>query len=130
MLAGPAGMQVSVTVTPVRLSPAPMAVPRYCPQRCLWRHGKRLISSATCASTRLGAALRSWPPPTRSTRFTILRRAGYRGCNSRPGHPSDQWGFAVGAGLRLNFPMIAQGDYFPSQVNYTQGASRYPVTAQ
>ena len=28
------------------------------------------------------------------------------------GHPSDQWGWAVGAGLRLNFPMIAQGDYF------------------
>jgi hypothetical protein len=31
----------------------------------------------------------------------------------------------VGAGLRLNFPMIAQGDYFQSQVNYTQGGLRY-----
>jgi Porin subfamily len=41
------------------------------------------------------------------------------------GRPSDQWGYAVGAGLRLNFPMIAQGDYFQSQVNYTQGALRY-----
>jgi hypothetical protein len=41
------------------------------------------------------------------------------------GHPSDQWGFAVGAGLKLNFPSIAQGDYFQSQVNYTQGALRY-----
>ncbi len=41
------------------------------------------------------------------------------------GHPSDQWGFAVGAGLKLNFPMIAQGDYFSSQVNYTEGAVRY-----
>ena len=41
------------------------------------------------------------------------------------GHPSAQWGYAVGAGLRLNFPMIAQGDYFQSQVNYTQGALRY-----
>ena len=41
------------------------------------------------------------------------------------GHPGDQWGYAVGAGLRLNFPMIAQGDYFQSQVNYTQGALRY-----
>ena len=39
--------------------------------------------------------------------------------------PSNQWGWAVGAGLRLNFPMIAQGDYFQSQVNYTQGALRY-----
>ena len=47
--------------------------------------------------------------------------------NATPGagHPSDQWGYAVGAGLRLNFPMIAQGDYFQSQVNYTQGALRY-----
>jgi hypothetical protein len=27
--------------------------------------------------------------------------------------------------LRLNFPNIAQGDYFQSQVTYTQGATRY-----
>ena len=25
----------------------------------------------------------------------------------------------------LNFPSIAQGDYFQAQVNYTQGALRY-----
>ena len=41
------------------------------------------------------------------------------------GHPGDKWGFVVGAGLRLNFPMIAQGDYFQGEVNYTQGALRY-----
>jgi hypothetical protein len=41
------------------------------------------------------------------------------------GHPGNQSGWAVGAGLRLNFPMFAQGDYFQSQVNYTQGAMRY-----
>jgi len=41
------------------------------------------------------------------------------------GGPADTWGWAVGAGLRLNFPMIAQGDYFQSQVNYTEGAVRY-----
>jgi hypothetical protein len=41
------------------------------------------------------------------------------------GHPGDAWGFVVGAGLRLNFPMIAQGDYFQSEVNYTHGALRY-----
>jgi len=46
---------------------------------------------------------------------------------SAPGiaHPSDEWGFALGAGLRLNFPMIAQGDYFQTQFNYSQGALRY-----
>jgi porin-like protein len=41
------------------------------------------------------------------------------------GHPSDAWGWLVGAGLKWNFPMIGAGDYFYSQVNYTQGALRY-----
>ncbi|MGA7786974.1 MAG: porin [Xanthobacteraceae bacterium] len=41
------------------------------------------------------------------------------------GHPGDTAGWVVGAGLRLNFPMIAQGDYFQSEVNYTRGALRY-----
>ena len=34
-------------------------------------------------------------------------------------------GWAVGAGIKLNAPMIGQGDYFQMQVNYTQGALRY-----
>jgi porin-like protein len=38
------------------------------------------------------------------------------------GHPDDDVGFAVGAGLRLNAPMISQGDYLQAQINYTQGA--------
>ena len=41
------------------------------------------------------------------------------------GHPSDAYGYALGAGIKLNAPMIGQGDYFQSQVNYTQGAMRY-----
>jgi Porin subfamily len=44
---------------------------------------------------------------------------------SETGHPGDQWGWVVGAGLRWNFPFIAQGDYFQSQVNYTHGGLRY-----
>jgi len=53
--------------------------------------------------------------------------AATTGSDATPGagHPSNEWGYAVGAGLRLNFPMITQGDYFQSQVNYTQGALRY-----
>ena len=39
------------------------------------------------------------------------------------GHPNDKIGFAVGAGIKINFPMIGPGDYFQAQVNYTQGAS-------
>lgn len=41
------------------------------------------------------------------------------------GHPGDQWGWAAGAGLKLNLPMITQGDYFQAQVNVTEGALRY-----
>ena len=41
------------------------------------------------------------------------------------GHPDDKWGWAVSGGLKLNAPMIGQGDYFQTQVNYTQGALRY-----
>jgi len=41
------------------------------------------------------------------------------------GHPSDTWGWAAGAGLKLNAPMITQGDFFQGEVNYTRGAIRY-----
>src|SRR5271155_1100944 len=51
--------------------------------------------------------------------------APYYGTAPETGGPSDVWGWAAGAGLRLNFPMIAKGDYFQSQFNYTQGALKY-----
>jgi hypothetical protein len=41
------------------------------------------------------------------------------------GHPDDKAGFALGAGLKLNAPMIGQGDYLQTQVNYSEGALRY-----
>jgi hypothetical protein len=44
---------------------------------------------------------------------------------SATGHPSDRWGWAVGVGLRWNFPFIAQGDYFQMQAAYTRGAMGY-----
>jgi Porin subfamily len=40
-------------------------------------------------------------------------------------NPSNAWGWAVGAGLRLNFPMIGEGDYFQAQANVSEGALRY-----
>ena len=46
------------------------------------------------------------------------------------GHPDDKVGFAVGAGVKINFPMIGPGDYFQGQVNYTEGASRYAALTQ
>jgi len=39
--------------------------------------------------------------------------------------PSEKWGYAVGAGIKLNAPMIGAGDYFQAQINYAEGASRY-----
>jgi hypothetical protein len=45
--------------------------------------------------------------------------------NVGSGHPSDKWGYAIGAGIRLNAPMIGPGDYFQAQVNYSEGALRY-----
>jgi hypothetical protein len=55
---------------------------------------------------------------------TVLGGAPSQGFGNT-GHPGDSWGWAAGAGLRLNFPMIGEGDYFQSQVNYTVGALRY-----
>ncbi len=47
--------------------------------------------------------------------------------NGTPGSggPGDKAGFAVGAGLKLNAPMIGQGDFLQAQVNYTEGALKY-----
>ena len=42
--------------------------------------------------------------------------------NTTFGHPSDAVGWAIGGGLKLNTPMIGKGDYFQTQVNYTEGA--------
>ena len=41
------------------------------------------------------------------------------------GSPSDQIGWAVGAGIKLNAPMIGAGDYLQAQVNYAEGARKY-----
>jgi hypothetical protein len=41
------------------------------------------------------------------------------------GHPSDKYGFALGAGIKLNAPMIGAGDFFQVQVAYAEGAMRY-----
>jgi Porin subfamily len=46
------------------------------------------------------------------------------------GHPSDQWGFAVGAGLHINLPMFGPADYVEAEGNYSQGASKYDSNSQ
>jgi hypothetical protein len=46
------------------------------------------------------------------------------------GHPSDQWGWAAGAGLHINLPMLGAADYIEGEVNYSQGASKYDSHTQ
>ena len=45
--------------------------------------------------------------------------------NSLTGHAADRLGWVIGGGIKLNSPMIGQGDYLQAQVNYTEGALRY-----
>jgi hypothetical protein len=45
--------------------------------------------------------------------------------NEDNGHPNNALGFALGAGIKINAPMIGPGDYFQIEGDYTQGASRY-----
>ncbi|MDP2411799.1 MAG: porin [Pseudolabrys sp.] len=40
-------------------------------------------------------------------------------------NPGNEVGYAVGAGLRLNAPMIGRGDYFQIQANWARGATGY-----
>ena len=50
---------------------------------------------------------------------------GTNGLGKAAGHPSDEIGWTIGAGVKINAPSIGPGDYFQAQVNYTQGALRY-----
>jgi hypothetical protein len=44
-------------------------------------------------------------------------------------HPSDKVGWAVGAGLKVNLPMLGNRDYAIGQLTYTEGALRYITAA-
>jgi hypothetical protein len=75
----------------------------------------------------LMGALHELNPLYYSTGLGVVPGAG-SGANTA--HPSDQWGWAAGAGLKLNLPMITQGDWFQAQVNVTQGALGYAFFSQ
>ncbi len=46
------------------------------------------------------------------------------------GHPDVEWGWAAGAGLKLNAPMIGHGDYFQAEFDYAEGAEYYVFSPQ
>lgn len=41
--------------------------------------------------------------------------------------PDDEWGWAVGAGVRVNLPMLGAGDQFAIQGAYSEGAIQYAI---
>jgi hypothetical protein len=53
----------------------------------------------------------------------------YYGAGATPldttGGPDNKVGWAVGAGIKLNAPMIGRGDYLQAEVNYSEGAVGY-----
>lgn len=52
-------------------------------------------------------------------------RGGYYGTTEGSGGPGNAMGYALGAGIKLNAPMLGKGDYFQAQVNYGKGAISY-----
>ncbi|MBX9824685.1 MAG: porin, partial [Xanthobacteraceae bacterium] len=60
-----------------------------------------------------------------STAAGATGASGGIAANQNFGNPEDKWGWAVGAGLRLNAPMFGPGDYFQAQVAYSEGAAKY-----
>ena len=42
-------------------------------------------------------------------------------------HPSNILGYAIGAGIRVNAPMLGAGDYVQAQFNWTKGAIGYAM---
>ncbi|MBI2712849.1 MAG: porin [Rhizobiales bacterium] len=50
---------------------------------------------------------------------------GYYGTTAGTGGPGNTTGYALGAGIKLNAPMIGAGDFFQAQVNYGKGAIAY-----
>jgi hypothetical protein len=57
--------------------------------------------------------------------YSAVNTAGTAPAAPTGGHPGDRWGWAAGAGIKINFPSIHQGDWFQAQFNATQGALRY-----
>jgi hypothetical protein len=66
-------------------------------------------------------------------RYNFADTAGGANCatpnTSACGHPADVWGWATGAGFRLNMPWDAK-DTLSGVISYAQGASRYVAFSQ
>ena len=52
-------------------------------------------------------------------------RPGYYTASATSGGPGQDVGYALGAGLRLNLPMLGKGDFLITQFTYAEGAIGY-----
>ncbi len=59
------------------------------------------------------------------TYYTPVNTAGTAIVPPLNGTPGNRWGWAAGAGIKINLPSISKGDWFQAQFNATQGALRY-----
>ena len=55
-----------------------------------------------------------------------VRGSYYTPAVASSGAPSDKWGHAFGAGIRINLPQIGKGDFLAAQYTYGNGAVGYP----
>ena len=90
-----------------------------------WTGSVRLrTSSPTSASIRPGVLPRSWAR-SHDVSAAYYGNGRWRRCTTEcNGHPSDKWGWAVSAGLRINFPMIGPGRLLPGPGRSTPKARR------
>jgi hypothetical protein len=65
--------------------------------------------------------------PTKNFTATSLANTAIPGFapGDAAGHPGDQSGYALGAGIKLLNPMWGAGDYLQTMISFTHGASRY-----
>ena len=102
------------------------------------RHGRRRAMRCGGYRRRRHSAGLRRQPPYRSglgfgavvgcgaaVRCVVLRTGAQTGLVEWNGHPSDEWGWAASAGLRLNAPMFGAGDYFQFGAVYSEGAVRF-----
>src|SRR6185437_4166564 len=51
--------------------------------------------------------------------------ASYYGASTATGHPSNETGYALGAGARFNLQMLGKGDHVGVEFDYANGAGQY-----
>src|SRR6185312_4221584 len=111
------------------------------------RGGKAIFNSTGAAAASIGATLANstaggsfspeWPDIVANLRIDQAWgsagisgaihdvSASYYGASTATGHPSNETGYALGAGARFNLPMLGKGDHVGVEFDYANGAGQY-----